>query len=199
MASTRIIFLSALAAAVSALSFEEYIPTCGYSCTTEVVDKSTTCDINDNACLCQYTYTIKRNGEVCYTDACSDADYGLVMKGWDEFCLAVGSSAAPRTLVKKTVPVTELPPAASSIIDTAQTPDVGSTLTASTETGVTPTVHPIGGSANSTLPVPTGVSPTPIDESDSSPIPTAAGARTEIGMDAGVAAGLVGGLAFLGL
>ena len=77
MAPLRILALPALAAVAGAISVSEYVPACGPPCITTAVEKHTTCAADDNACICASVYTIKRDGEVCLRDGCSDTDYGM--------------------------------------------------------------------------------------------------------------------------
>ncbi|KAL7625690.1 hypothetical protein AAE478_004911 [Parahypoxylon ruwenzoriense] len=77
MAPLRVLVLPAFAAAVAAISITDYVPACGPPCILNAVDEHTTCEAGDNACICRETYTVKRDGEVCLRDACSDSDYGM--------------------------------------------------------------------------------------------------------------------------
>ncbi len=77
MAPLRVLALPTMAALAMALNVTDYVPACGPPCIYTSVDENTTCDPSDNACICESVYTIKRDGEVCLRDACSDGDYGM--------------------------------------------------------------------------------------------------------------------------
>ena len=63
-------------AAVQATSIEEYIPKCAPKCVYTAVDENSTCEKDDNACLCRDIYSLKLHSEPCIQKACSDAEFG---------------------------------------------------------------------------------------------------------------------------
>ncbi|KAJ8119699.1 hypothetical protein ONZ43_g3412 [Nemania bipapillata] len=76
MAPIRVFALPVFAALAAAISLNDFIPACGPKCIDDTVTASTTCAVDDNACICSLIYTVKRDGEACLRDACSVADYG---------------------------------------------------------------------------------------------------------------------------
>lgn len=78
MAPLRVLALPAFAALATAISYSDYVPSCGPPCISKAVDENTTCDSSDNKCICDLVYTIKRDGETCFRSGCSESDYGTL-------------------------------------------------------------------------------------------------------------------------
>lgn len=78
MAPLRTYILPAImaVAAVRAADLPSYVPSCAPPCLYEAVDDNSTCEKDDNACICRDMYSLKRHSESCLKDGCSEADYG---------------------------------------------------------------------------------------------------------------------------
>lgn len=78
MAPLRAYLLPTLAAvaAVRAIELAEFVPECAPPCIYEAVDTHSTCEPDDNACLCRDIYSLKRHSEDCLQDTCSETGYG---------------------------------------------------------------------------------------------------------------------------
>jgi hypothetical protein len=77
MAPIRVFALPAFAAMAAALSINDFTPSCAPQCISDSISQHTTCATDDNKCICEQVYTVKRDGEVCLRDACSVTDYGM--------------------------------------------------------------------------------------------------------------------------
>ncbi|KAH7018295.1 uncharacterized protein B0I36DRAFT_354589 [Microdochium trichocladiopsis] len=130
MAPPASVFLPILAALAAAKSLNEYVPACGAPCLSNTISASTTCAADDNACLCEMKYTLKRNSQACLQDNCDDAQYGQVMTGIDSFCRDAGAGtppSSPAPTVEPPAPTgypTAEPPVETTISDPSYSPSV---------------------------------------------------------------------------
>lgn len=67
---------SGLVAFTGAQSLIKHVPNCGAPCLSDSITASTNCAADDNTCVCNSVYTLKRNSEVCLRDKCDGAQYG---------------------------------------------------------------------------------------------------------------------------
>lgn len=77
MAPRATLILPVLVALAAAKGLNDYVPACGMPCLSDTISASTTCAADDNACLCEMKYTLKRNSEFCLQDKCDGAQYGM--------------------------------------------------------------------------------------------------------------------------
>lgn len=62
--------------AVRAVDLPSLVPKCAPPCLYEAVDENSTCEKDEDACICRDIYSIKRHSESCLEDKCSDIEYG---------------------------------------------------------------------------------------------------------------------------
>jgi len=153
MAPRATLILPVLMALAAAKGLNDYVPACGMPCLSDTISASTTCAADDNACLCEMKYTLKRNSEFCLQDKCDSAQYGQVMTGLDSFCRDASSGTSP----------TSPAPTSGTLVPTAYPTATPPTETSTTSTGassasseqpsayptVVPTVVPSGSVSSS--------------------------------------------------
>ena len=62
--------------AVRATSIEDYVPSCAPKCIYTAVEENSTCEKDDNECICRDIYSLKTHSEDCIEEACTEAEFG---------------------------------------------------------------------------------------------------------------------------